>query len=102
LAQWEQVIAPCQQALAADPKLWQAHFDLAAAYGWLGRDAEAKAEVAEMMKFGAGVKRVLSYERDLSDNPVFLQQMARAAQGWRKAGMPEEFERADEVQSNGR
>jgi tetratricopeptide (TPR) repeat protein len=73
LAQWEQAIAPCQQALASNPKLSYAHFDLAMAYGWLGREAEAKAELAEG-----------------SDNPVFLQQFARRAEGLRKAGLPEE------------
>ena len=50
LAQWDQAIAPCQQALAANPKTWAAHFELAAAYGWLGRVTEAKAELAEALK----------------------------------------------------
>jgi adenylate cyclase len=92
LAQWDQAIAPCQQAVAANPKLWQAHFDLAAAYGWLGREAEAKAELAEALKLVPGftVKRAISYVSNLSDNPVFLQRMAREAEGLRKAGLPEE------------
>jgi len=92
LAQWDQAIAPCQQAAAANPKLWQAHFELAAAYGWLGREAEAKAEVAEILKLvpGATVKRALSDASNFSDNPVYLQQMAREAEGWRKAGLPEQ------------
>jgi class 3 adenylate cyclase/TolB-like protein len=91
LAQWDQAIAPCQQAAAANPKLWQAHIDLAAAYGWLGREAEAKAEVAEALKLfpGATVKGAIAYYSSFSDNPVFLQQMARQAEGWRKAGLPE-------------
>jgi adenylate cyclase len=92
LAQWDQAIAPCQQAAAANPKLWQAHFELAAAYGWLGREPEAKAEVAEILKLvpGATVKHALSSSSNFSDNPVFLQQKAREAEGWRKAGLPEE------------
>jgi len=91
LAQWDQAIAPCQQALAANPKLWQAHIDLAAAYVWLGREPEAKEEVAETLKLAPDVtvKGVMAYASNLSDNPVFLQQMARVAEGLRKAGMPE-------------
>jgi TolB-like protein/class 3 adenylate cyclase len=92
LAQWDQAIAPCQQAVAANPKLWQAHIDLAAAYGWLGREAEAKAELAEVLKLvpGMTVKRAISYASNFSGNPVFLQQIARQAEGLRKAGLPEE------------
>jgi adenylate cyclase len=92
LAQWDQAIAPCQQAEAANPKLWQAHFELAAAYGWLGREAEAKAEVTEILKLvpGATVKHALLASRNFSDNPVYLQRIAREAEGWRKAGLPEQ------------
>ena len=92
LGQWDRAIAPCQQALAANPKLSQAHFDLAAAYGWLGREAEAKAELAEVLKAfpGTTVKGTISFSRNYSDNPVFLQQIAREAEGWRKAGLPEQ------------
>ncbi len=92
LAQWDQAIAPCQQAVAANPKLWQAHLSLAAAYGWLGREAEAKAELAEALKLFPGftVKRVISYWSNFSDNPVYLQQIARTAEGLRKAGLPEQ------------
>jgi len=73
LAQWEQAIAPCRQGLAANPKLWAAHFSLASAYGWLGREAEAKAEAAEVLK----LKGVIAYASNYSDNPVYLQQAAR-------------------------
>jgi adenylate cyclase len=92
LAQWDQAIAPCQQAAAANPKLWLAHIDLAAAYGWLGREAEAKAEIAEALKLfpGATMKGVMAWHSNFSDNPVFLQQVARQAEGWRKAGLPEQ------------
>jgi adenylate cyclase len=92
LAQWDQVIAPCQQALAANPKLWAAQFMLASAYGWLGQEAEAKAALTEGLKLvpGATVKSIGSYYRNLSDNPVFLQGIVRGAEGLRKAGLPEQ------------
>ncbi len=93
LAQWDLALAPCQQALAANPKLGTAHFELAAAYGWLGREADAKAELAETLKMtpgGATVKGVIAFASNFSDNPVFLQQEARRAEGMRKAGLPEQ------------
>src|SRR6201987_2262329 len=50
LAQWDQAVSACQRSLAANPNNFFARFDLAAAYGWLGREAEAKAEWAEGLK----------------------------------------------------
>jgi hypothetical protein len=72
--------------------LWHAHYNLAVAYGWLGREAEAKAELAEGAKLvpGATVKGMLAYLRNFSDNPVFLEQIERWGEGLRKAGLPEE------------
>jgi adenylate cyclase len=92
LAQWDQAVAPCQLALAANPKNFFAHIDLAAAYGWLRREAEAKAEIAESLKLVPGftVKRAIAYASNVSDNPVYVQQNACAAEGMRKVGLPEE------------
>jgi class 3 adenylate cyclase len=65
---------------------------LAAGYGWLGREAEARAELAEALKLspGATVKGVIAYASTVSDNPVLLQQNVRRAEGLRKAGLPEQ------------
>ena len=92
LAQWNEALAPCQRTVAANPKNFFARFDLASAYGWLGREAEAKAELTEALKFvpGATVKNSLLVAGNFSDNPVFLQQAARQIEGLRKAGLPEE------------
>jgi TolB-like protein/class 3 adenylate cyclase len=92
LAQWDQVIAPCQQAVAGNPTNPLPHFDLAAAYAFLGRDAEAKAEVAEILKQipGFSVKTLVSYATVFSDNPIFTQQITRLGEGLRKAGLPEQ------------
>ena len=59
---------------------------LATAYGWLGREAEAKAEAAEIPKLvpDATVKSALAGTRNYSDNPVFFEQ-----RHWRKAGLPQ-------------
>ena len=92
LAQWDQALPPCQQAGADNPNLWQAHAELAAAYGWLGREAEAKAEVAKLLTMvpGMTVKDNVAYAKGYTDNPVWLQQTARQFEGLRKAGLPEE------------
>jgi hypothetical protein len=37
----------------------------------------------------------MAYASNLSDNPVFLQQMARVAEGLRKAGLPEGDEKTN-------
>jgi hypothetical protein len=44
LAQWEQAIEWCAKAL------WYAVVDIVAANAWMGRDAEARAAVAELLK----------------------------------------------------
>jgi adenylate cyclase len=92
LAQWDQVIAPCQQAVAGNPTFPLPHLDLAAAYAFLGREAEAKAEVTEILKMVPNftVKGLVSYATVYSDNPVFTQQIARLGEGLRKAGLPEQ------------
>ena len=92
LAQWDQAIPPCQQAAADNPNVWQAHADLAAAYGWLGREAEAKSEVARLLTVVPGMtgQGFFSFAKNFSENPVFLQQMARLVEGLRMAGLPEE------------
>ena len=52
----------------------------------------ALAEGAEALKLvpGATVKGALANASNYSDNPVYLQQSAREAEGWRKAGLPEQ------------
>jgi adenylate cyclase len=92
LAHWNQAISPCQKAVAANPKNFDARFELASVYGWLGRDTEAKAEVAEILKLvpGATVKGSISRASSFGDDPVYLQQIAREAEGLRKAGLPEQ------------
>ena len=67
------------------------HIDLTAAYGWLGRDADAKTALADLLKLSPGftVENFNSLAALYSNNPVFNQQIARIAEGLRKAGVPE-------------
>jgi adenylate cyclase len=92
LAQWEQAIPHCQQALAANPQFFYARTDLVAANAWLGRDADAKAALADLLKANPRftAKSLIVAGTYFSENPVFAQQIARMAEGLKKAGLAEQ------------
>ena len=91
LAQWEQAIPYCLQSIAGNPRFMLPHVDLTAAYAWLGRDAEAKAALADLEKLAPNLtpQGYASLATFYSVNPVFTEQIARMAEGLRKAGLPE-------------
>ncbi len=92
LAQWEKALPYCQQALAASPQLFLARADIVAANAWLGRDAETKASLGELLKANPRftVKSFITIGTYYSDNSVYSEQVKRIAEGLRKAGVPEE------------
>jgi adenylate cyclase len=92
LAQWELAIEWCNKARAGDPANWPALVDIAAANAWTGRDAEARAAVAELLKLKPGytVQQYVNFAKEFSENPTFLGQIQLACEGLRKAGLPEE------------
>jgi class 3 adenylate cyclase/TolB-like protein/Tfp pilus assembly protein PilF len=91
LGQWDQAIPYCLKSIAGAPQFLYPHIDLTAAYGWLGRENEAKAALADLLKLQPNftVQGFLSLVPLFSDNPVFTQQLDRLAEGLRKAGLPE-------------
>ena len=91
LAQWEQAIEWCGKSFAGAPANWHAPIDIAAASAWIGRDAEARAAVAELLKLKPGytVQEWLSFAYGFSENPTFRSQIDRIGEGLRKAGLPE-------------
>jgi adenylate cyclase len=91
LGQWEQALDHCRLAIQGAPYVWYPYADVALANAWLGRDAEAKAAVADLVRIKPGitVKGYASVASAFSVNPVFAQQIARMAEGLRKAGLPE-------------
>jgi tetratricopeptide (TPR) repeat protein len=91
LAQWEQAVEPCRRAIQAIPSLWYPYVFLIAAYAFLGRDAEAKAESAKLLKLNPhfNIKGFVSFASTFTDNVIFNQQIARMAEGLRKTGLPE-------------
>jgi class 3 adenylate cyclase/TolB-like protein/tetratricopeptide (TPR) repeat protein len=92
LAQWDQAIEHCRLAAQALPDVWYAQADLAWANAWLGRDAEAKAALAKLLKLNPEFtcKAEIALGARFSDNPVYNQQIAHMTEGLRKAGLPEE------------
>jgi TolB-like protein len=88
---WRSGIKQSRHVSKRRPQIQKAHTALAVSYSWLGREAEAKTEVAEALKLmpGLTLNGIISYASNASDNPVFSQQMAREIEGLRKAGMPE-------------
>ena len=91
LAQWEQAIEHCRLAAQGAPYLWFTYADLVAANAWLGRNAEAKAALADLLKLKPDMtaQAYLAAAATYSDNAVFTQQIARTVEGMRKAGLPE-------------
>jgi adenylate cyclase len=92
LAQWDQAIEHCRLAAQALPNVWYHQLDLTFVNAWLGHDSEAKAALANLLKLkpGFSVKAEIEAGAIFSDNPVYAQQIARMAEGLRKAGLPVE------------
>jgi TolB-like protein/Flp pilus assembly protein TadD len=89
LAQWEQAIEWCSKSAVANPRYWPAFMVLAAANAWVGHMKEAKEAAAQAQKVypGLTVQTLLGWH--LSDDPTFIAQLQRIAEGARKAGIPE-------------
>jgi tetratricopeptide (TPR) repeat protein len=93
MAKWEQAAEWCEKSVGTNPEYLPPRFDLAAAYGWLGRSAEAYAAVAEIQNLDPGftVQRYLfDYPyRPFSGNENWKAEDQRISGGLRKAGLPE-------------
>jgi adenylate cyclase len=89
LAQWDQAIEWCLKSIATNPSYWYAYTNLAAAYGWTERNADAHAAVAELLKLKPGFTVQTWANMNWSDNPVFLREYQGIVEGLRKAGLAE-------------
>jgi hypothetical protein len=92
LAQWDQAIPHCQLSLAASRQNFFPQIDLVVANAWLGHEAETKTALADLLKLNPHftIKSFITLSTYFSENPVFAQQIARMADGLRKAGLPEQ------------
>jgi adenylate cyclase len=91
LAQWDQALEHCRLAVQGIPNVWYPYADVVFANARLDRDADAKAALADLLKLQPKltVKGYVGTAALFSDNPAFAQQVARMAEGLRKAGLPE-------------
>jgi adenylate cyclase len=90
MAQWDRAIDWCGKSSASNPTSWYPYIDLAAAYSWTGRDAEARAAMTELQKLWPGITLQKWLALDFSKNPTFLSEYRRIGEGMRKAGLPED------------
>ncbi|HET6160983.1 MAG TPA: tetratricopeptide repeat protein [Dongiaceae bacterium] len=88
LGQDDEAIEWCRRSVAVSP-FWIAYVDLASAYAWTGRAAEAHAAVAELLKLSPNYTVDRWAHAGFSNNPVFMTQYQRIIEGLRKAGLPE-------------
>jgi TolB-like protein/class 3 adenylate cyclase len=90
MAQLEQAIEWCRKSIASDP-MWWAFADVAAASAFAGRDAEARAAVADLLKLQPGftVQQWMDFN-SISDNETFQRGNQRIGEGLRKAGLSEQ------------
>jgi adenylate cyclase len=91
LADWAKAAEWCQKSIATNAGYWPPYLDLAAADGWLGRNADAKAATASLHKLmpGVTVQTFLAQCDEISDNPTLVGELQRIGEGLRKAGLPE-------------
>jgi len=84
VGRYEEAIAIFKQILARNPDHWAAHWGLAVIYSELGREEEAKAEGAEMLRI------IPNFSLEVWKQRVFLKDPAvteRYAAALRKAGL---------------
>ncbi|MBI3800766.1 MAG: tetratricopeptide repeat protein, partial [Deltaproteobacteria bacterium] len=81
---YEEAIAPLQQAISRNPNDWAAHVNLAVVYSELGREEEARAEVAEAQRISP-VPLEVWRQRNLFKDPVVRERyLAALGKAWPK------------------
>jgi TolB-like protein/predicted Zn-dependent protease len=80
----EEAIAPLQQYLSRYPNILGAHLTLAAVYSELGREAEARAEAAEVLRLNPNFSLEVHKQRVPLKDPAVLERHLAAL---RKAGL---------------
>ena len=80
----EEAIVPLKQYLARYPNILGAHLTLAAVYSELGREAEARAEAAEVLRLNPQFSLEVHKQRAPIKDPAVLERYLAAL---RKAGL---------------
>jgi adenylate cyclase len=84
LEQYSQALPPLRDAVLCAPNFMFGHVFLAAAYAQLGRQEEAQAEAAEVLRLRPTYR--IGRNRSLFKHPMDLENLL---DGMRKAGLPE-------------
>ena len=77
------------RSAALNPHDLFTHLFLACAHAWLGREAEAKSALAELLRLKPDFTLTDFKAREPSDTPAFRAQRERLYEGLRRAGVPE-------------
>ncbi|HEV8717040.1 MAG TPA: tetratricopeptide repeat protein [Candidatus Binatia bacterium] len=80
----EEAIAPLKQYLTRYPNILGAHLTLAAVYSELGKEAEARAEAAEVLRINPQFSLEVHKQREPIKDPAMLERQLAAL---RKAGL---------------
>ena len=80
----EEAIAPLKQYLSRYPNILSAHLTLAAVYSELGKEAEARAEAAEVLRINPQFSLEVHKEREPIKDPAILERHLAAL---RQAGL---------------
>ena len=80
----------CGISIATDATFLEPYINLAAAYGWLGRNFEAKGTIAGLLKLMPGFTMQTAENFSWSYDPTFEWEYRRIVEGLRKAGLPED------------
>ena len=80
----------CLKSLEINPAFPYTHAYLAMAYALKGEDAKARAETAELHRFGPNIK-LSAFETPDSSYPAAYKEWfeSKLVPAWRKAGLPE-------------
>jgi TolB-like protein len=89
LGRWDEALEWGHKSVALHPT-WLAYADIAAAYAWKGRDAEARNAIREFSKLRPNFTVKQWANLYFSNDPTFLKEYALITEGLRKAGLPEE------------
>lgn len=89
LAHWDEALEWCNRSVALHPT-WLAYADIAAAYAWKGRDADARNAMTAFLQLRPNFTVKQWANLRFSDDPTFLKEYALITEGLRKAGLPEE------------
>jgi tetratricopeptide (TPR) repeat protein len=84
MGKYEESVTALRKALPFDVDSWVTHLQLAATYSELGKEKEAQAEVAEVIRTNPQMSLEILRRRNVQKDPVLVERTVAAL---RKAGL---------------